>query len=164
MPRVDPQAVAIFFAGWGFVMLAISAVSTLILGLLSLRFLPRYHNSVVSVLGNRPWSSLGIGFIAAVITPVVCAILFATLFALPIALILTVSYFILLYWGRIFVMSRIGEVEGWTFILGWLVYYVIALIPVLGWLIILLIVLSGLGAELMARREFYITARRQQLL
>jgi hypothetical protein len=126
------------------------------------------------VLGNRPWSSLGIGFIAAVITPVVCAILFATLFALPIALILTVSYFILLYWGRIFVMSRIGEVvfgvfratpwEGWTFILGWLVYYVIALIPVLGWLIILLIVLSGLGAELMARREFYITARRQQLL
>jgi hypothetical protein len=126
------------------------------------------------VLGNRHWSSLGIGFIAAVITPVVCAILFATLFALPIALILTVSYFILLYWGRIFVMSRIGEVvfgvfratpwEGWTFILGWLVYYVIALIPVLGWLIILLIVLSGLGAELMARREFYITARRQQLL
>jgi cytoskeletal protein CcmA (bactofilin family) len=174
MPKLDPQSVAIFFAGWGIVMLAISAVSTLILGLLSLRFLPRYHNSVVSVLGHRPWSSLGIGFIAAVVTPAVCAILFATLFAFPIALILTASYFILLYWGRIFVMSRIGELlfgvfraapwEGWTFVLGWAVYYLIALIPVIGWLMIFLMVLSGLGAELMARREFYNTARRQQLL
>jgi hypothetical protein len=84
------------------VTLAISAVSTLILGLLSLRFLPRYHLSVVKVLSDKPWTSVGIGFVAAVVIPVACAILFATVFALPIALILTASYF-LLYYGRIFV-------------------------------------------------------------
>jgi len=172
IPRLEP--VVIFFAGWGLVMLAVSAVSTLILGLLSLRFLPRYHESVVKVLSEKPWASVGIGFIAAVVTPIACVILFATVFALPIALILTASYFILLYWGRIFVMSRIGEVvfrlfratpwQGWIFILGWVVYYLIALIPVIGWLTVILMVLHGLGAELIARKELYLTAKRQQML
>lgn len=174
IPKLEPEDVAIFFAGWGLVMLAVSAVSTLILGLLSLRFLPRYHDSVLNVLRDKPWASMGIGFIAAVVTPVACAILFATVFAIPIALILVASYFILLYWGRIFVMTRIGEVifrlfratpwEGWAFILGWVVYYFIAVIPVIGWLMVILMVLYGLGAELIARKEFYVTARRQQMI
>lgn len=96
------------------------------------------------------------------------------MFALPIALILTASYFILLYLGRIFVMSRIGEAvfrlfratpwQGRAFILGWLVYYLIVLIPVIGWLMVILMVLHGFGAELIASKEFYVAARRQQMI
>ncbi len=71
-PRIFPAA---FFAWLGFV--SINFISTLILGLLSVRFLPRFHQSVVTTLSERPWLSLGIGFVAAVVAagcvqPFVC--------------------------------------------------------------------------------------------
>ena len=65
-PRLFPTA---FFAWLGFV--SINFLSTLILGLLSVRFLPRFHQSVVTTLSEKPWASLGIGFVAAVVLPVV---------------------------------------------------------------------------------------------
>jgi hypothetical protein len=37
-----------------------------------------------------------------------------------------------------------------------IVYYLPAIIPVIGWLVIMLVVLFGLGAELAARRQFYV--------
>jgi hypothetical protein len=38
-----------------------------------------------------------------------------------------------------------------------------SLIPVIGWLVIILVALFGLGAELTARKRFYTTARQQQM-
>jgi cytoskeletal protein CcmA (bactofilin family) len=168
-PRFFPAA---FFAWLVFV--SINFVSTLILGLLSVRFLPRFHQSVVTTLGDRPWASLGIGFIAAVVLPVVCGLLFATVVAVPLALILLAAFFILLYWARIYAIGRIGESilarlrpassRASAFVLGLFVYYVLAVIPFVGWLVVPLVMLFGLGAELIARKQFYVTARARNLI
>jgi hypothetical protein len=161
------------FAVWVF-LIAVSFVSTLILDILSLRFLPAFHRSTVNILRERPWMSLGIGFVAVVVIPVVCALLFATVLAIPIALILTAAFFILLYWARIFVIHRIGEAivgriraapgRYSSFFIGLIVYYLLAIIPVIGWLVVTLVVLFGLGAELTARKEFYTAARTHEML
>lgn len=92
----------------------------------------------------------------------------------PIGLILAASYVILLYWGRIFVATWIGEAifglfragprPGWAFLLGLVVYYLLALIPLVGWLVVMLVVVLGLGAELIGRKELYLAARRQEML
>jgi cytoskeletal protein CcmA (bactofilin family) len=168
-PRLFP---AVFFAWVVFV--SVNFLSTLILGLLSLRFLPRFHQSVVTTLSERPWSSLGIGFFAAVVLPVVCSLLFATVVAIPIALILLTAFFIVLYWARIYAIGRIGEFilarlrpassRASAFLLGLFVYYLLAIIPFIGWLVVPLVMLFGLGAELIARKQFYITARTQGLI
>ena len=168
-PRIFPAA---FFAWLVFV--GINFVCTLILGLLSARFLPRYHQSVITTLRERPWASLGIGFIAAVVVPVVCALLFATVLAIPLALILLFVFFILLYWSRIYAIGRIGESilarlrpassRSSAFVLGLFVYYLVAVIPVVGWLAVPLVMLFGLGSELIARKQFYVTTRSQDLL
>ena len=165
-PRFFPAA---FFARLVFV--SINFASTLILGLLSVRFLPRFHQSVITTLSERPWSSLGIGFIAAVVLPVVCGLLFATVAAIPLGLILLAAFFILLYWARIYAIGRIGESilarlrpassRASAFVLGLFVYYILVIIPFLGWLVVPLVMLFGLGAELMARKQFYVTARSQ---
>lgn len=174
IPRPSPEKVVAFIAVWSLFIAAISFVSTLLLGLLSVRFLPRYHASAVAVLRRRPWASLGIGFIAAVVTPVASGLLLATVFAVPIGLIVGASYLILLYWGRIFAISWLGEAilrlfraslgPAWTFILGLVVYFLLALIPLIGWLVILLVVLFGLGAELMVRKDVYVAARQQEII
>jgi cytoskeletal protein CcmA (bactofilin family) len=168
-PRLFPAA---FFAWLAFV--SINFVSTLILGLLSMRFLPRFHQSVITTLGERPWASLGIGFVAAVVLPVVCGLLFATVVAIPLALILLAALFILLYWARIYAIGRIGESilarlrpasgHASAFVLGLFVYYLLAIIPFIGWVVVPLVTLFGLGAELIARKQFYVTARTQDLI
>jgi cytoskeletal protein CcmA (bactofilin family) len=168
-PRLFPAAL---FAWLVFV--SINFVCTLILGLLSARFLPRYHQSVIATLRERPWASLGIGFVAAVVLPVVCALLFATVLAIPLALILLLAFFILLYWSRIYAIGRIGESilarlrpassRASAFVLGLFVYYILAIIPVVGWLVVPLVILFGLGAELIARKQFYVTARSRDLI
>jgi cytoskeletal protein CcmA (bactofilin family) len=168
-PRFFPAA----FFGW-LVFVSTNFVCTLILGLLSARFLPRYHQSVITTLREKPWVSMGIGFIAAVVLPVVCALLFATVLAIPLALILLVAFFILLYWARIYAIGRIGEwilarlrpasSRAAAFVLGLFVYYILAIIPIVGWLVVALVILFGLGAELIARKQFYATARSQDLI
>jgi cytoskeletal protein CcmA (bactofilin family) len=173
-PRLAPRSIAAFLVGGTVFLAAVSFVSTLVLGLLSVRFLPRYHGSVTAIVRERPWASLGVGFVAAVVTPVACGLLFASIVGAPIGLILAASWAILLYWGRIFVIARIGEAvfrlfraapgPGRAFLVGLVIYYVLALIPLIGWLAVALAVLLGLGAELIGRKEFYATARRQQLL
>jgi hypothetical protein len=174
MPRPSPGKVFALFAGLSLVTVAVSFVSTLVLGLLSLRFLPRYHQAAVNTLRERPWTSLGVGFVAAVVTPVVIAILLATILGIPLALILAAAYPIVLYWGRIFALHRIGDAIGrrfranpqsaWVFVLGLVIYYLLAPIPVIGWLVTLVVTLSGLGSELMARKDFYLAARKQEIL
>jgi cytoskeletal protein CcmA (bactofilin family) len=168
-PRIFP---AVFFAWLVFV--ALNFVCTLILGLLSIRFLPRYHQSVIATLSEKPWTSLGLGFIAVIVLPVVCALLFATVLALPLGLILLFTFFILLYWSRIYAIGRIGEAilnrlrpassRASAFVLGLFVYYIFAIIPVVGWLVVALVMLFGLGADLSARKQFYMTARSQELI
>jgi cytoskeletal protein CcmA (bactofilin family) len=168
-PRFLPAAVSAWI-----VLVSASFVSTLILGLLSVRFVPTLHQSVVSTLRERPWASLGIGFVATVVVPVVCALLFVTVVGIPLALLLLAAFFILLYWARIFAISRIGEAtlgrlrpnsgRAFAFVLGLLIYYILAIIPFIGWLLVPLVMLFGLGAELVARKRFYATARAQNLI
>lgn len=169
LPRPSAAKIYIFFTGLGIFILLTGFSSTLIVGLLSQRYLPKYHQAAADILKTRPWTALGLGFVAAIVIPVVCAILFSIVLTIPLAVILSAAFGILLFWGRIFVISRMGEAilgpkRGWAFVLGLVLYYVIAFIPIVGWLFVLLVVLAGLGAELMARKNFYLEARARELL
>ena len=129
---------------------------------------------MITTLREKPWASLGIGFVAAVVVPVVCALLFATIVAIPIGLILLAAFFILLYWSRIYAIGRIGESilarlrptssRASALVVGLFVYYILAIIPVVGWVVVPLVMLFGLGAELIARKQFYATARSRDLI
>jgi cytoskeletal protein CcmA (bactofilin family) len=59
IPRLSPHRIVAVFAAVTFVIMAVSFASTLVLGLLSLRFLPRYHETAVRTLREQPWSPSG---------------------------------------------------------------------------------------------------------
>jgi len=75
---------------------------------------------------------------------------------------------------RIYAISRMGEFilarlrpassRASTFVLGLFVYYLLAIIPFIGWLVVPLVMLFGFGAELIARKQLYTTARTQGLI
>ena len=91
-----------------------------------------------------------------------------------IALILLTAFLIVLYWARIYAIGRIGEFilarlrpaagRASAFVLGLFVYYLLAIIPFIGWFVVPLVMLFGLGAELIARKRVYTTARAQDLI
>ena len=51
-----------------------------------------------------------------------------------------------------------------AFLLRLFVYYLLAIIPFIGWLVVPPVMMFGLGAKLIARKEFYTTARAQSLI
>jgi hypothetical protein len=174
LSRPSPAKVLAVVTVLGLILVAASFVSTLVLGLLSLRFLPSYHHAAVQMLRDQPRAALGVGLVTAVVIPVVGAMLVATVLGIPLAVILAGAYLIVLYWGRIFAVHWLGEATcrlvrahprpAWAFVVGLVVYYLLALIPIIGWVVMLLVILSGLGAELMVRKDVYVAARNQQLI
>ncbi|MFQ5932836.1 MAG: hypothetical protein ACE5MM_10550, partial [Nitrospiraceae bacterium] len=162
------------WAGFKLLLTLTSFVSTLILGLLFIRFYPNATQRAVSHLRERPLASLGLGFLALTLTPIAVAVLAATLVGIPLAVVLFAWFLITLYLGRIFVIHAVGlfvfrwvgkeAYERWAFIAALVLYSLLSLIPLLGDLIVSFAVLFGLGMTLLMNKEVYLAARNQAMI
>ena len=174
LPRASAKKIAGTIAGLILLVKAISFISTLILGALLIHFFPVYNRAAVSTLKKRPWASLGVGFFALFVTPMVVVILLVTVVGAPLALILTAVYFIGVYLARIvvilwvgaFIFERFGKEvrERWALVVGLVVYSLLTFIPFIGALGALFAILFGLGAILLADRALYAAAREKELI
>jgi hypothetical protein len=160
----------------GFILLAkiVGFFSTLLIGLLLIYFIPNYTREVVSTIHDRPLASLGLGFLMVLATPVIIVFLLVTVVGIPLALILSAVYLIGIYLARILVIFWIGSAllglfgktagEGWVLVIGLITYSVLTLLPFIGGLIAMLVVLFGLGASLLADRQLYLAASRNEMI
>jgi hypothetical protein len=80
------------FSGFRIFSAIVGFISTLIIGLLLIKFFPNFGRSAASNLSSRPWASLGLGFAAFILTPIIGLILLVTLVGIPLALILGALY------------------------------------------------------------------------
>lgn len=111
---------------------------------------------------ERPWASLGRGVILAVLTPALVALLMATVIGAPVALVTMATYFVLLALSFVAISYCVGlYVRGlvrakevapgtgsrvlWT-LAGILILVIVGLIPFVGWAVIMLAMIAGLGA------------------
>lgn len=171
--HVGPKPGTLFAAVAGLLVLVklVSFVSTLVLGLLFLYVLPRYTGSAVAVLRQRPWASLGIGFIAFVVTPAAAGILLITVLGAPLGLSVAALYLVALYVVRVFAIVWVGTAvfawmgkqvrPVWALVIGLVLYAIATLIPFIGWFVTFLVILFGLGASLLADRALYLTAKER---
>jgi len=160
----------------GFILLAkiVGFFSTLLTGLLLIYFIPNYSREVISTLREKPLASLGLGFLMALVTPVIVVFLLVTVVGIPIALILSAVYLIGIYLARILAIIWIGSAmlglfgkkagEGVVLVIGLVIYSVLSLLPFIGGLVTVLAVLLGLGASLMADRQLYLSASRKEMV
>jgi len=141
----------------------VSFFSTLILGLLLLRWFPRFAGQVTAAIRERPGPSLGWGLAASIITPIVAASFVITLLVLPAGVMLFALYGVTLYLARIFAVTRAGQfllrrpagspASAQPFVVGLVVYSLLALIPLIGGLVTVIAVMTGMGGLLIAGRE-----------
>lgn len=112
-----------------------------------------------AVLGNRLFPSMGLGFIIFFLTPIVAIVLFFTLLLAPLAMVLSMLFGIAVFAGGIYISLYVGRricllfgqgaknTPGFLcYTIGMSVLLILSLIPILGYLIILVSLLTGVGA------------------
>lgn len=143
--------------------------AALVVGLLALRTFRGTAPAVTDYVGSDPLKSLGVGFLTILsgIAAVFAVILIVTI---PLILIYWLLLLIALYLGKIPVavwlgrlgLGRIGRgsaSDGWAFVAGLFVLYLIFAIPVVGTWIWFLTSLLGLGAIVLGARDYRLARR-----
>jgi cytoskeletal protein CcmA (bactofilin family) len=151
-----------------------SFVSTLILGLLLIRYYPVSTQQALLHLGQRPFASLGVGILALILIPLLAGFLAATVVGIPLAFIVLAWYLILLYvcrivvilWAGLLLFRNFGKGEHvrLAFVVGLLLYVLLTLVPILSAWLTVLVIMFGLGTVLLAKRDAYRAARYQDLV
>jgi hypothetical protein len=132
-------------------------LSLLTLNLIGLYVAPTLFGRVAETLRTRPLRSLLAGVVVLIAIPIVIAILLITLIGIPLAVVLTAAYVIVLVLSGAFVSYRIGlwvfdrlhrtGVSRWSaMIVGALLVSLGVSLPMVGWLVALAVVLTGAGA------------------
>jgi len=116
-----------------------------------------------SVLSERFFPSMGLGFIIFFLAPIMAVVLFFTLLLAPLALALTMLFGVAVFFGGIYINIYIGRricmlfgrgaknSPGYLcFTIGMTVLLLLSIIPVLGYLIVCVSLMTGVGALLYA--------------
>ena len=158
--KVEPAGFLAALAAFQIWMTLAFLVTYLVIGLLLLHFTPLFLRETAGQIEKRPWASLGIGFLALLVTPLIIFTLMITLLGIPLALALLLLYILAIFLSKIFISLTLGKKilniftkearDGWALLLGIIIYLILAGIPILGGLVILVATSFGLGALLLS--------------
>jgi hypothetical protein len=141
------------------VMKILFAIGMLILGIILIRLIPTPFREVAGNVQNNALISLVFGIAGIIIAFILILILLVTLVGIPIAIFIGLILLIWLMVSTLFVGAALGsfitEKMGKeyslmvSFIVGFVILEIIFLIPILGFLLEIIAVLTGLGAIMM---------------
>ncbi|MBE0447239.1 MAG: hypothetical protein IBX64_03915 [Actinobacteria bacterium] len=141
----------------------LSLIATLVLAAVVVALLPRQTAVLADTVEKQPLPSLGYGFLATILIPVVFILLFLLIIigwilipfvAIAIPIIYLYGYIGVSRWlgGRIIEATHIVQESPIAQVLiGALVLGIVGFIPILGWLVVLLAAIAGLGAVLISK-------------
>mgnify|MGYP001588379684 CR=1 FL=1 len=171
---VDKTKILGIIAGFSLALKLANLLVWFVMGLLLIKFVPGFFDRSVNTLKEQPWSALGVGFLALVLTPILAVVLMVTLVGIPFGIVLLALYGILLYFVRVLVTYLIGEWlmgkfgwkihQVWALLIGLVVYGILTIIPVIGGLVGLFATLLGLGGWLISKKQIYTEARKKNLI
>lgn len=143
----------------------ISLLSMLAIGLLLLRFFPGILETGADIMEQKPWQSLGLGFLKLILEPIIAVIFLVTVIGIPLGIFLFFAYiaelyfaaYFVVFWLGTFLMARFNQKANayWTFIVGAVVFALVTSIPIVSGFVRFFSVLLGLGALLQLKYSWY---------
>ncbi|MCH7492119.1 hypothetical protein IID19_00815 [Patescibacteria group bacterium] len=137
-----------FLSGSWFFFKIIGLFSILLIGTIIISLYKNKTMEIANQMWQRPGSKILKGFAILIVTPIAVVILTLTVIGGPLALIITMGYFILIYLSKIYIGVAIGkkllaakkkEVSLiWIMMLGIFFYALLVNIPYVGWLVALI--------------------------
>ena len=150
----------------------VSLFGVLVVGLVLLSIAPKTAVRIATRMRERPWHSVGWGILLLVAVPIIAVILLVTIIGIPLAVIGFVLYGIVLYLTKVFASLFLGVVlfgwirKGkatpplWSFIVGAVVFSILTMIPLFGWVFEFVGVIWALGAMMLVKREAFLSVER----
>lgn len=137
----------------------IGLFAILFAGVIIVSFFPNKLRHLLDISRATPATTLLSGILTLLLTPLLIIILFISLIGVPVGLILTAFYMIAIYLSTVIVGSLIGQYVFrlfkkdtasrsslfWSMMLGVTIFYAVANVPIIGWLIGLIGAIWGLG-------------------
>lgn len=156
------------------VFLKVSSIfTTLVLGWISIKFFPTYTKNNIQILKNNFAKSLGIGFIAMILSPILVITLFATLIGYQIAIMTIVIIWFIAVFAKIYSMFYVGNLIlkkykkpklYIQFLIGLLVFYLLSLIPVIGFVTIFILTMAGTGSLIINEIRTYKACKEESII
>lgn len=140
----------------------VGIISFTLLALVLIYFNRKRTDAIVSIIRNKPVISGLIGLAVLCVTPIALFILCLTIIGLPIALVVFLVYMITLFISSLYATLLMGVLlmekmyQGKPFsiylaaFVGCIGVGILSMIPVLGWLLIMVLFLMGLGASFLS--------------
>lgn len=152
----------------------IGLITALVIGLLLISFYPKFSLQATEVIKKRPWIAFGVGLLFLIVVPVVFGLLLTTVIGIKLAFLLLAGYFMIIAVSSVFTMLLIGywflrlftkDVKpGLAMLVGAVIYFLLTMVPVLGGIVIVVSLLLGLGALLVAKKELYQELKNHKLI
>ncbi|QQS60283.1 polymer-forming cytoskeletal protein [Candidatus Falkowbacteria bacterium] len=141
--------------------------SALLVGLILISWLKRPLHEISQKIFVKPYATFGYGLLFIIVTPIISILLMFTFIGIPLALMMSAIWLIVLYLGKIItaiivgqeIMKRRKQVEGkkssavLAMVVGVVVSYLIFSIPVLGGFMSMLATIFGVGLIWIYGRE-----------
>ncbi len=148
------------------VIIPLMYLSLIACGLIILGLNKNKATKCVAIMRERPWVSLGLGFVIILILPLAIGVAMITLIGIPMAVLILFGSGIALFIGAVYTALYIGsflcklvgikkqEPSIVCLVIGIIVLATLSLIPVLGFLIIALALMFGLGSTVLSFELF----------
>lgn len=140
----------------------LSILSALLVGIVIAAVWPDATIAVTETMINRFWPSIGLGFAAIFLTPILVLILLFTVIGIRLALLVLGVWLIIISLAKLFAAISIGRLAVKSYrqgeqlilaaIVGILVMYTIFYIPYLGWILSFFAMLWGVGGLILPYR------------
>jgi len=150
--------------GLGFFPRFMFFLASLVTGLFLIGLTNRHSHLAADQIIKKPVVSLGVGFVAFCVLPVLIAVLIVLIISIPVAVMLLFAYTAFFYIAKIYVAIAVGRIgirafkkdteikQGWALFLGLIVLSILFVIPVLGWIVYFAVIFWGMGGILMGIR------------
>lgn len=152
----------------------LSFLAASIVGALIVLGIPTFAMRTTEIVKEKPFQSFGVGLLSVVLAPFVFLLLLITVIGIPLDLILLTTFVICMYMSKIIVGIAIGEkvlhllnkkaALGWSMVGGLSIYYIITMIPVIGFFFWMIAGFTGLGALLIQGKTIHAELRKKELV
>ncbi|HLC87549.1 MAG TPA: hypothetical protein VJG66_00650 [Patescibacteria group bacterium] len=170
-PEISKKDAVLFLSGLAIFIKTISLISLAIIGLLIIRFFPKFSDETAKVIETNFWTNLVAGLLALLVVPVTFVLLLITIIGMPLAFLLLFAFGLATYVSKIFVSIWLGNFlakklnQKWNLyvsaLIGLISLTVLSLIPIVGVLVGMVVLFVGLGALLINKRTFYLKLKGQ---
>lgn len=145
-------------------------LAALLLGLMIVMFFPKSLVKSTDLIKKNVWKAFGVGLVTVSAIAVGSLLLLVTIIGIPLSLILLSCFLVLFYVSKIFTAVWLGDylvkyekprkgiskLKIFGVMSGvLLVYYLVDLIPYVGWMAHLILFLIGVGGIVLLKREYY---------